>query len=158
MMKKNHFKQKLLLWRQAPFNITETSSFTDTYTNRTCKTNHLFNCSGKSLVYLLTCQVCLQQYVGQTVDEFQNRWNDYKSNDRKYLNRQSCLQEHFFENFNVDGHSGFLENVSITFIDKIDHSDPRKNSRKLLDPNTKDHGSLRFKCFGKQWLIKPRLL
>ena len=88
--------------------------------------NHLFNCSEKCLVYLLTFCVCLKQYVGQMVDEFQNRWNNYKFNGRKYLSRQACFQEHFFEHFNGDGHSVFLENVSITFIDKTDPSDPEK--------------------------------
>ena len=86
----------------------------------------MFNCSEKSLVYLLTFRVCLKQCVGQTVDEFRNRWNKYKSNNRKFLNRQPCFQEHIFEHFNGDGHSGFLENVSITFIDKTDPSNPEK--------------------------------
>ena len=91
--------------------------------------NDLFNCNEKFLVYLLTCPVCLKQYVGQTVDEFQNTWNNYKSNDIKCLNRQSCLHEHF----NVDSHSGSLENNSITFFDKTDPSD---KARKLLDSNS----------------------
>ena len=69
--------------------------------------------------------MCLKQYLGQTVDEFRNRWNNYKSNDRKYLNRQQlCFQEHIFEHFNGAGHSGFLENVSITFSDKTYPSNP----------------------------------
>ena len=60
------------------------------------------------------------------VDEFRNRWNNYKSNDRKYLNKQPCFQKHIFEHFNCDGHNEFLENVSITFIDEIDPSNPEK--------------------------------
>ena len=113
-------------WCQFCPNVTETDSFTSTSTNKTYKINHLFNCSEKCLVYLLTCRVCLKQYVGQTVDEFRNRCNNYKSNDRKYLNKQPCFQEHIFEHFNGDGHSGFLENVSITFTDKTDPSDTGK--------------------------------
>ena len=31
----------------------------------------------------VNCGVCLNQYLGQTVDEFQNRWNNYKFIDRK---------------------------------------------------------------------------
>ena len=80
---------------------------------RHIKINHLFNCSEKCLVYLLTCWVCLKRYVGQTVDEFQNRRNNYKSNDRKSLNRQPCFQEHIFEHFNGDGCHGFLEKNNI---------------------------------------------
>ena len=70
--------------------------------------------------------MCLKQYVGQTVDELRNRWNNFKFNDRKYLDRQPCFKIHIFEHFNIDGLSGFLENVSITFIDKTGSSDPEK--------------------------------
>ena len=36
------------------------------------------------------------------------------------------MQEHLFEHFNEEGHHGFLEDVSITFIDKTDHSERLK--------------------------------
>ena len=49
-------------------NITKTDSFTSTSTNKAYKINHLFNCSEKCLVYLLTSRVCPKQYVGHTVD------------------------------------------------------------------------------------------
>ena len=52
------------------------------------------------IYYLLTCKTCLKQYVGQTVDEFRYRWNNYKRNDKKYLRGQSCFQQHIFEHFN----------------------------------------------------------
>ena len=70
-------------WCQVCLNVTETGSFTSTSTNKASKINHLFNCTEKCIVYLLTCGVCLKQYLGQTVDEFQNRWNNYKFIDRK---------------------------------------------------------------------------
>ena len=66
------------------------------------------------------------QYAGQTVDEFQNRWNSYEFNDGKYLNKQPHFQEHIFEHFNGDSHNVFCENVSITLIDKTDLSEPEK--------------------------------
>ena len=34
------------------------------------------------------------------------------------------MQEHLFSHFSMAGHDRFLNNVSITFIDKIDPSDP----------------------------------
>ena len=107
-------------------NIVETDSFSSTCTGKTYKINHQFNCSDKCLIYLLTCKTCLKQYVGQTVDEFRYRWNNYKCNDKKYLKGQSCFQEHIFEHFNSPGHNGFLEDVSIILIDKTDPSDPEK--------------------------------
>ena len=66
------------------------------------------------------CTVCRKQYIGQTVDIFRSRWNNYKSNGRKYLVGDPCIQEHIFEHFKSEVHRGFLENVSVTFIDKTD--------------------------------------
>ena len=36
------------------------------------------------------------------------------------------MQEHLFEHFNKEGHHGFLKDVSITFIDKTNPSEPLK--------------------------------
>ena len=105
-------------------NVTETSTFTSTATQNTYKINHQFNCSEKCLVYLLTCNKYLKQYVGQTKDEFRRRWNSYKSNDRRLQRLEPCMQEHLSSHFSLKGHDGFLNDVSITFIDKTGPSDP----------------------------------
>ena len=62
------------------------------------------------LDFLITCNRCFNQYVGQTVDEFRHRWNNYKDNARKFY----------------PGHPGFLNDVTVTFIDKADPKDPTK--------------------------------
>ena len=80
-----------------------------------------------SLIYLLTCKICSKQYAGQTVDIFRSRWNNYKSNDKKYLVGNPYMHEHIFEHFNSEGHTGFLENVSVIFIDKTDSQNPEKS-------------------------------
>ena len=36
------------------------------------------------------------------------------------------MQEHIFEHFDSEGHAGFFENVSVTFIDKTDSKNPEK--------------------------------
>ena len=36
------------------------------------------------------------------------------------------MQEHLLEHFKSEGRSGFLGNVSITFIDKTDGKDPKR--------------------------------
>ena len=36
------------------------------------------------------------------------------------------MQEHIFEHFNSEGHTGFLENVFVTFIDKTGSQNPEK--------------------------------
>ena len=35
------------------------------------------------------------------------------------------MQEHLFEHFKSEGHSGFVRNVSITLVDKTDGKDPK---------------------------------
>ena len=56
------------------------------------------------VVYLLTCNVCLTQYVGQTVEEFRYRWDNYKNNSSKYQECGTCMQQHFLVYFSVEGH------------------------------------------------------
>ena len=64
-------------------NVNETATFTSTVTRETFVINQKFDCIARCLVYLLTCCKCKIQYVGQTVDEFCSRWNNYKSDSRK---------------------------------------------------------------------------
>ena len=42
------------------------------------------------------------------------------------ITKVTCMQQHLFNHFCTCGHCGFLENVSLTFIDKTDPSDPLK--------------------------------
>ena len=76
------------------------------------------------LIYLIKCNRCLKQYVGQTVDEFRHRWNNYKDNARKFERRGHGMQRHLYEHFNLPGLSGFLNDVSVTL--KTDPKDPTK--------------------------------
>ena len=64
---------------QTCLNVNETDSFASSVTKEEYKINHCFDCNEKCLIYLLTCKVCLKQYVGQTVDEFRLRWNNCNS-------------------------------------------------------------------------------
>ena len=114
-----HCKRKRF---QTCHSVKETETFTSTTTGKTFKINQELNCSDKCLVYLLTCNVCLKQYVGETVEEFRYRWNNYKSNGRKYQDDGTCMQQHLFEHFSEEGHRSFLEDVSITLTDKTDPS------------------------------------
>ena len=67
-----------------------------------------------------------KQYVGQMVDEFRHRSNNYKDNSRKFEKGEHCMQRHLYEQFNLPGRSGFLNDVSVTLIDKADPKDPTK--------------------------------
>ena len=122
-------------------NVIETDTFTSTVTGKTYKINHQFDCDEKCLVYLLTCNHCKKQYTGQTVDRFRLRWNNYKCCSRKYDDGILVKQQHLYDHFNDQNHNGFVQDVSIIFIDKTDPSDPLKRERywrdtlKTLAPN-----------------------
>ena len=49
-------------------NITEADSFTCSNDQTSFKINHRFDCNERYLIYLITCNRCLKQYVGPTVD------------------------------------------------------------------------------------------
>ena len=87
------------------------------------------NCGDKCLIYLVTCQQCNKQYTGETTDLFCNRWNNYKDNVRKFGMKVSCMQEHLYKNFQTEGHKGFLNEGSVTFIDRTDGKDQKKRER-----------------------------
>ena len=111
---------------QVCLNVSETETFTSTVTHMSYKINHSFDCNDKCLIYLLTCKTCLKQYVGSTTDCSRYRSNNHKCNDRKNARGEACLQEHFFEHFNSEGHNRFLHDISVTLINKTDAKDPIK--------------------------------
>ena len=47
----------------------------------------MLNCNSKYVVYLLRCKTCNKQYVGSTVTKFRIRFNNYKSQFKKFLQR-----------------------------------------------------------------------
>ena len=44
----------------------------------------------------------------------------------KYTRNEDCFQEHLFRHFHSGEHTGFLENVKITLIDKSDGQNAKK--------------------------------
>ena len=121
-----HKHSYIYIWYEVCVNSNETSTFTSTVTGETYIINHRFNCNEKCLVYLLTCNKCKTQDVGQTIDRFWSRWNNTESDSRKHGQRAICMQQHLFNHFCTSGHCSFLEDVSLTFIDKTDPSDQLK--------------------------------
>ena len=100
--------------------VNEADSFTSTVTRESYKINHKFDYMEKCLIYPLTCNKCRKQYVGRTVDTFRYRRNNYGSNSHEHVHSISCTQEHLYKHFCDIEHRGFLNDVSITFIDKTD--------------------------------------
>ena len=95
-------------------NVNETSTFTSTVTGETYIINHRFDCNERCLVYLLTCNKC---NLGRLLTSF---------GQDETITKVTCMQQHLFNHFCTSGHCGFLENVSLTFIDKTYPSDPLK--------------------------------
>ena len=51
-------------------NVSEADVFQSFQTKEQYKINHQLNCNDKCLIYLLSCKVCVLQYVGSTTDKF----------------------------------------------------------------------------------------
>ena len=84
----------------------------------------------KCLIHLLACSKCRTQYVGQTVDTFRYRWNSCRANSSKYAHGIS-IQEHLYKHFVDNKHNLFLNDVSMTFIDKTDPTKPLQIIRSI---------------------------
>ena len=104
-------------------NVQNSDTFRSSVTSETFTINHPLTCDDKCLVYLFTCKTCSKQYTGETTDQF--KWNNYKSNDRKFKRGEPCMQKHWYEHFYSDGHNCFLVDHAITLIDKTDGRDPK---------------------------------
>ena len=106
-------------------NICNTDTFSGTVTGKTFTINHKLNCDDKCLIYLFTCEY-FRNLLEKTTEGFRSRWNNYKCNDRKYNRNENCFQEHLFKHFHCRKHTGFLENVKITLINKTDGQNHKK--------------------------------
>ena len=67
-----------------------------------------------------------KKYVGETTGTFRLRSNNSKDNDRKFQRNENCMQQHLYEHLYSEGYNRFLENVSISLINKTDGSQPKK--------------------------------
>ena len=113
--------------------ITETDRLYVTTTKGLNNIDHSFDCNEKCLIYLLTCNCCQKPYVGQTVDIFRNRWNNYKDNARKFDRGQHSMQRHLYEHLTLPGHSSFLHDASFPLVDKTDPSYSTKHEDYWID-------------------------
>ena len=106
--------------------VTDTETFTSTGTAQSFKINNQLNSNDRCIIYFLACKQCQKHYTEETTDDFRYRWNNYKSNSRKFDRKKSCMHEHLYRHFNSWGHRGFLNDASVTLIDKTDRSGPKK--------------------------------
>lgn len=73
--------------------LKQTDSFSSTVTNRTYKIKQKINCKSKGVIYLITCQDCNKQYVGETGTAFSTRHYGHRSDIQKKPNLP--LSKHF---------------------------------------------------------------
>ena len=76
------------------------------------------------VVYLIECKICGEQYAGSTKARFRSRANNYKSTQRKFVNKeevpkQALKQKRFHEHYCSDRHNE-IEDCVITLIDSAD--------------------------------------
>ena len=90
-------------WCEICDNMTDTDTFTSTVIGESFKINHQLNYDERCVTYLLTCKRCQKQYTGETMNDFRYRWNNYKSNSRKFDGKESCMQEHLYRHFSSPG-------------------------------------------------------
>ena len=76
-------------------NVLETDTSTCSNGQTTYKINHKFDCNEKCLAYLITCNKCLKQYVGQTVGLFRSQRYNYKDSSTKFDREEDCMQRPF---------------------------------------------------------------
>ena len=73
-------------------NLVNTDDFESTTTGEKFKIQKgPLNCSSEKVVYLITCKVCRKQNVGSTEPAYRDRFNNYKSVQRKV--REKILGE-----------------------------------------------------------------
>ena len=76
-----------------------------------------------------------------TVDNFHLRQNDYKCCSCKHAEGKSGKQQHIYDHLMDKNHKDFVQNVSVTLIDKTDSSDLlerekyRRDTLKRFTPN-----------------------
>jgi len=110
--------------------INVTKKYTSTSTRRQYNIVRSFDCKSSNIIYLITCNLCNKQYVGETQRKLSDRLTDHRSNIRTHKN--TPIANHF----NLPQHS--IKNLSITPIDSItaqefvDFRDDRQKIKKRL--------------------------
>ena len=87
------------------------------------------NCHSSDVIYLITCEQCFLQYVGETVQKLNERFNLHKTGFRHPKKHGHCriLSEHF--------NQGLCKGATykVQILEKIERSG--STSRGALDPS-----------------------
>ena len=96
-------------------------TFKSKHLNEVYKINKKHNCNSKMTVYLIECEIFVEQYTGSTKTKFMSRANKYKRTQRKFVNKeavpkQALKQKRFHEHYFSDRHN-CIQDWVITLID-----------------------------------------
>ena len=97
-----------------------------TATNYKMDINTSVDCSSKNIIYLLGCNKCPQQYIGESERMLKERFAEHKG----YVNTQN-ISKATEAHFNSKGHS--VSDMRVTVLEKVFSQDPqfRKQREKL---------------------------
>ena len=113
-------------------NIKATDTFYSTMTHRKYQTKSFsnetsLNCSTVNCMYLITCNRCGLQYVGETIQTLRDRFSGHRASIKKPLSDNKCksLSKHFS--------IGLCRNADyqVNIIEKLDGSGRDKNGKPL---------------------------
>ena len=106
--------------------ITETDTFTSSVTGETYKINHRLDCIDKYLVHLLTCNKCKNNTLVKLLTTFVADGIITSLKVKVFKRGEKCMQQHLYKHFESEGHTEFLDDVSVKLIHKTDGSNPTK--------------------------------
>jgi len=99
-------------------NVSQLLTKTETF-----KLNQSLTCADFG-IYVATCVICHEQYVGQTSNKFSKRWSAHRSN----WNKQDCktdsdkdqmaLSRHYSENHGIINKPPLHEAYTVTFVEQ----------------------------------------
>ena len=77
------------------------------------------------MIYLLQCKTCNIQYVGSSKPAFRLRFNNYKTQNRKFVKfgQKDVNQLELHRHFSQEDHHGFLNDALFTLIDSEQNND-----------------------------------
>ena len=107
-------------------------TFTSTTTGKTYSKKHIGNCTTMNVVYLLTCKICLKQYVGETGRELRTRISEHISSI-KGTRPPTRVSAHFIKN----GHP--LQALKCEIIEAMKGPFPMEESRKTSRLSKETH-------------------
>ena len=92
--------------------INNKNTFISTQTNESFQCQNSTNCNTNNIIYLITCNRCKSQYVGQTQHNLQTRFRNHRFN----INNKN-MHDTIGYHFNTNKHN--LKDMSVQIIEKV---------------------------------------